>query len=108
VHGAIVNWFGHWAGYRNFDTPDDSRNSLPVDFLTGGELLQNNHHHACQRPNFAVRWFELDTTWQVMKLLRALDIIDLGGVVPATRLDALRAQRKREERSPPSEQPPGA
>jgi stearoyl-CoA desaturase (delta-9 desaturase) len=44
VHGAIVNWFGHYLGYRNFDQNDDSRNTLPFDFVTLGELFQNNHH----------------------------------------------------------------
>jgi stearoyl-CoA desaturase (delta-9 desaturase) len=81
VHGAIVNWFGHRLGYRNFRSRDDSRNSLPLDLFTGGELMQNNHHHACQSPNFASRWFELDTTWQWMRLLGALRIIDLRRAV---------------------------
>src|SRR5262245_50680834 len=44
MHGAIVNWGGHRYGYRNFDLDDVSRNSLPIDFLTAGELYQNNHH----------------------------------------------------------------
>ncbi|HWZ91345.1 MAG TPA: fatty acid desaturase, partial [Polyangiaceae bacterium] len=44
VHGAIVNWCGHKYGYQNFDNHDDSKNTLVFDFLTGGELFQNNHH----------------------------------------------------------------
>jgi len=55
VHGAIVNWCGHKYGYKNFDNGDASRNSLPFDFLTGGELFQNNHHKFAMSPNFAVR-----------------------------------------------------
>lgn len=77
VHGAIVNWCGHRFGYRNFASRDDSRNTLPIDVLTGGELMQNNHHHNCQSPNFAARWFELDTTWQGIRLLSALGIVQL-------------------------------
>src|SRR6266849_1079345 len=49
VHGAIVNWCGHRYGYRNFRTNDASRNFLPFDFLTLGELFQNNHHRAASR-----------------------------------------------------------
>jgi stearoyl-CoA desaturase (delta-9 desaturase) len=79
VHGAIVNWCGHRYGYRNFTTDDVSRNALPFDFLTGGELMQNNHHEFPMSPNFAARWFELDTTYQVMRVLAWLRIIDMRG-----------------------------
>jgi stearoyl-CoA desaturase (delta-9 desaturase) len=79
MHGAIVNWGGHRYGYRNFDLDDVSRNTLPIDFLTGGELYQNNHHKYPMSPNFAARWFELDTTYQVMRVLNRLGIIRLKG-----------------------------
>ncbi len=76
VHGAIVNWFGHKYGYVNFhDTGDLSRNALPFDFVTMGELFQNNHHKFPSRSNFAVRWFELDPTYPIMKLLSWLRVI---------------------------------
>jgi stearoyl-CoA desaturase (delta-9 desaturase) len=79
VHGAIVNWCGHKYGYRNFDNGDASRNSLPFDFLTGGELFQNNHHKFAMSPNFAVRRFELDPTYVAMRGMSALGIIDMSG-----------------------------
>ncbi len=79
VHGAIVNWGGHRYGYRNFDLGDQSRNTLPIDFLTGGELFQNNHHKFAMSPNFAARWWEIDTTYQVMRLLAWVGVIDLSG-----------------------------
>jgi stearoyl-CoA desaturase (delta-9 desaturase) len=85
IHGAIVNWCGHKYGYRNFDTGDVSRNTLPVDILTMGELFQNNHHHAGANPNFAARWFEIDPCYQVMRVLDVVGIIDLDGM-PAPRL----------------------
>ena len=78
MHGAIVNWGGHRYGYRNFPNDDVSRNSLPIDFLTGGELFQNNHHKYPMSPNFAARWFELDTTYQVMKVLNKVCVIDMS------------------------------
>jgi stearoyl-CoA desaturase (delta-9 desaturase) len=78
MHGAIVNWGGHRYGYRNFALDDVSRNSLPIDFLTAGELQQNNHHKYPMSPNFAARWFELDTTYQVMRLLNWVGIIDMS------------------------------
>jgi stearoyl-CoA desaturase (delta-9 desaturase) len=80
VHGAIVNWCGHKYGYRNFETTrdDKSRNTLVFDFLTMGELFQNNHHKYGMSPNFAARWFEIDPTYPVIKVLSWLKIIDLG------------------------------
>jgi stearoyl-CoA desaturase (delta-9 desaturase) len=76
IHGGIVNWFGHTYGYRNFeDTGDQSRNSLVVDFLTMGELFQNNHHKLPSRPNFAVRKFEIDPAYLLLKLFGWLRII---------------------------------
>ena len=79
IHGAIVNWCGHKYGYKNFDNGDASRNTLPFDFLTAGELFQNNHHKYGMSPNFAARWFELDPTYQVIRVLGFLGIVDLTG-----------------------------
>jgi stearoyl-CoA desaturase (Delta-9 desaturase) len=77
MHGAIVNWLGHRAGYRNFKSSDDSKNTLPFDFLTAGELFQNNHHEHASRSNFGWKRWEIDPTWQVMKVLALLRIIRL-------------------------------
>ena len=78
THGAIVNWFGHKLGYRNYDSDDNSKNTLVFDVLTMGELFQNNHHKWGQSPNFAVRWFEIDPAYQMMRVLAFLRIIDMS------------------------------
>ena len=77
TQGAIVNWCGHRYGYRNFATRDASRNFLPFDFLTMGELFQNNHHRASGRLNFAWRKFEFDPTYQVLRMLAWMRVIRL-------------------------------
>jgi stearoyl-CoA desaturase (Delta-9 desaturase) len=79
VHGAIVNWCGHKYGYKNFDNGDESRNTLPFDFLTSGELFQNNHHKYGMSPNFAVRRFEVDPAYLAMRVMHAIGIIDMTG-----------------------------
>ena len=78
VHGAIVNWAGHKYGYQNFDNGDKSRNTLPFDVLTMGELFQNNHHKYPMSPDFAARWFEVDPSWQIMKLLARAGVISIA------------------------------
>jgi hypothetical protein len=79
THGAIVNWCGHKYGYTNYDNGDASRNTLAFDFLTLGELFQNNHHKFAMSPNFAARRFEVDPTYTVIRVLSALRIIELKG-----------------------------
>jgi len=78
IHGAIVNYFGHKLGYRNFESDDASKNTLVFDVLTAGELFQNNHHKFGQSPNFAVRWFEIDPTYQIMRALSFAGVIDMS------------------------------
>ena len=78
IHGSIVNWCGHKYGYVNFrDTNDHSKNSLPFDFVTMGELFQNNHHKYPSRPNFGVKRFEFDPTYPMMWILSKLRVIQL-------------------------------
>jgi len=75
LQGAIVNWCGHMYGYRNFETDDRSRNTIPFDFITGGELFQNNHHRASGRLNFAWRKWEFDPTYAMLWLLSVVRIV---------------------------------
>ena len=78
IHGAIVNYCGHRIGYVNFrKTKDNSRNSLPIDLLTFGELFQNNHHGRAQSPNFAARWWEIDPGYQFVRIMNRLGVIQL-------------------------------
>jgi stearoyl-CoA desaturase (delta-9 desaturase) len=75
LQGAIVNWFGHKTGYRNYDSPDNSHNTTPVDIIMLGELFQNNHHHRPVDPNFAAKWWEIDPVYPFMKVMSWLGII---------------------------------
>lgn len=77
VHGAIINWYAHKYGYRNFEVADTSRNLFPVEMVMMGEGLHNNHHTHAGRANFAVKWWEFDPTWPMIRLLHGLRIIRL-------------------------------
>lgn len=76
IHGAIVNRWWHMIGYINHkDTWDHSRNTLPIDILTLGELFQNNHHNDGSNPKFANKWREIDLTYRIMKWMSWVGII---------------------------------
>lgn len=80
IHGAVVNWCGHKYGYSNYDNNDHSKNTLPLDFLMLGELFQNNHHKKPNNVNFALKWYEFDPSYPIIKLLHHLRIIRLRKV----------------------------
>lgn len=76
-HGVIINWFAHTLGYINFKLKDTSRNLFPIDLLMLGEGLHNNHHKYGGRANFAVKFFEFDPIYPVIKLLEWTNVITL-------------------------------
>ncbi|WP_245952818.1 fatty acid desaturase [Chitinophaga skermanii] len=80
IQGAVVNWCGHKYGYRNFDNGDESKNTSPWGILLMGELFQNNHHKHGNHPNFAKKWFEIDPTYPIMKVMHWVGIIKLKPV----------------------------
>lgn len=77
IHGAIVNYSGHKHGYSNYNANDESRNTFVWDFVCFGELFQNNHHMYPKRANFALKWFEFDPTFQVIRLLNFFKVVKL-------------------------------
>ncbi len=77
TQGAIVNWFGHKVGYRNFNEDDRSTNTFVLDIFLLGELFQNNHHHAPARANFGAKWYELDPIYPIIWLLNGIGVIKL-------------------------------
>jgi stearoyl-CoA desaturase (Delta-9 desaturase) len=77
IQGAMVNYLGHKVGYRNYKLPDNSRNACPTDLFLMGELYQNNHHRSAQKLNFAHRWFEVDLTYYLCRVLAIIGIIKI-------------------------------
>ena len=68
----LVNSATHAFGYRNFDSPDLSRNCWWVAILSFGEGWHNNHHAYQHSARHGLRWFELDITWLHIVVLRKL------------------------------------
>jgi fatty-acid desaturase len=61
-------------GYRNYNTPDDSRNLWWVGLLAYGEGWHNNHHAFPRMASNRCRWWEFDLTFATIRLLGALGL----------------------------------
>jgi stearoyl-CoA desaturase (delta-9 desaturase) len=71
---GVINGVGHFWGYRNFKSPDTSRNIVPWGILIGGEELHNNHHANATSPKLSARWFEFDIGWMYIRTLTMLGL----------------------------------
>ena len=69
---GVINGVGHWWGYRNGETRDQSRNIVPIGILIGGEELHNNHHLDAASARLSRRWFEFDIGWLYIRVLQSL------------------------------------
>lgn len=67
---GVINGIGHWWGYRNGETRDNSRNISPLGIIIGGECLHNNHHLEPGNPKLSRRWFEFDIGWMYITILK--------------------------------------
>ncbi len=79
-----INSLAHVRGRKRYVTGDDSRNNWLLALFTMGEGWHNNHH-ACQssvRQGF--RWWEIDCTFYLLKLLSFVGVVwDLKSPSPA-------------------------
>ena len=64
----------HIWGYRNYETPDHSRNNAIIGLLTGGEGWHNNHHADPTSARHGHTWWEFDFAWQAIRLLMWLGL----------------------------------
>jgi stearoyl-CoA desaturase (Delta-9 desaturase) len=75
-----INSLAHVWGHRRYDTGDHSRNNLFLALITLGEGWHNNHHKFMYSCRQGLRWWEIDITYYVLKLLSLFGIAtDLRG-----------------------------
>jgi len=74
---GVINGIGHWLGYRNGKTSDNSKNIFPLGILIGGEELHNNHHLEPANSKLSRRWFEFDIGWMWLQLFILLRLAKL-------------------------------
>jgi stearoyl-CoA desaturase (delta-9 desaturase) len=85
----LVNSVCHVLGTRRYQTTDDSRNNWWVAVLTMGEGWHNNHHHYMSSVRQGFRWWEIDCTYYVLRLLAVPRIVWALRGVPRAKLAAV-------------------
>jgi fatty-acid desaturase len=69
-----VNSVTHVWGYRNYATPDVSRNNAWIALIASGEGWHNNHHADSRSARHGHEWWEFDVTWMVIRILMLLGL----------------------------------
>jgi fatty-acid desaturase len=74
-HGTwMVNSLGHLWGYQNYPTGDDSRNNLLLALLAFGDGWHNNHHAYQGVAHHGHRFWEVDITYGMIRLMALLGL----------------------------------
>ena len=71
----LVNSAAHMWGYRNYETPDQSRNTWWVALLTSGEGWHNNHHADPRSASHGHKWWEIDPTFTMLRGLETVGLV---------------------------------
>lgn len=71
----MVNSVCHRWGTRPYDAGDDSTNNVIVGVLTMGEGWHNNHHKFAYSARHGLRWYQIDITWYVLRILSFFGIV---------------------------------
>jgi stearoyl-CoA desaturase (Delta-9 desaturase) len=79
---GVINGIGHYWGYRNFETPDASRNIVPWGIVIGGEELHNNHHAYGVSAKLSNKWWEFDIGWLYIRILEILGLAKVRRTAP--------------------------
>ena len=75
-HGSFsVNSLAHVFGNQRYDTGDTSRNNWLLALLTTGEGWHNNHHHYQSSVRQGFRWWQIDVTYYLLRLLALTGLI---------------------------------
>jgi stearoyl-CoA desaturase (delta-9 desaturase) len=88
---GVINGIGHYFGYRNFESPDASRNIVPIGVLIGGEELHNNHHAFASSAKLSSRWWEFDIGWVYIRMMSLLGLARVKKVASSPLVVAAKA-----------------
>ncbi len=82
-----INGIGHYWGYRNYESPDDSTNMYPWAFWIGGEELHNNHHAYPSSAKFSIKPWEFDIGWMYIRILETIGLAKVKKTAPQPVID---------------------
>lgn len=83
-HGTFfINSLAHVTGSQRYVTGDDSRNNWWLALITLGEGWHNNHHAYQRSTRQGFRWYEIDPTFYVLKMLSYVGLVWELGEPPA-------------------------
>jgi len=71
---GVVNGLGHFYGYRNGETRDNSHNIFPWGIIIAGEELHNNHHLTPAAAKLSHQPWEFDLGWFYICVLEKLGL----------------------------------
>ncbi|RMH15497.1 MAG: acyl-CoA desaturase [Gammaproteobacteria bacterium] len=89
---GVINGLGHYWGYRNYASEDDSTNILPWGILIGGEELHNNHHTFGSAAKLSSKWWEFDIGWFYIRTLSLLGLAKVRKLPPKPALQSDKTQ----------------
>jgi stearoyl-CoA desaturase (delta-9 desaturase) len=70
-----INSLAHVRGSKRYVTGDDSRNNWLLALFTMGEGWHNNHHAYQSSVRQGFRWWEIDATFYVLKVLSWVGLV---------------------------------
>jgi stearoyl-CoA desaturase (delta-9 desaturase) len=103
-----VNSVCHFFGTRRFDVEDHSTNVFWLAIPSFGESWHHNHHAFPRSAAHGLKWWEVDPSAMVIKLMRRLGLAwDVVQITPERQAQKLmgapKPERKRAEEQPSEE-----
>ncbi len=75
-HGTFaINSMAHEVGNQRYLTGDDSRNHWFLALVTLGEGWHNNHHHYQSSTRQGFKWWEIDITYYILKMMSWVGLV---------------------------------
>ena len=78
-----INSLAHRFGSRSYETKDSSRNSFLLSLITLGEGWHNNHHYYPGSVRQGFRWWQIDVSYYLLRVLALMGVVWNLRPVPA-------------------------